>query len=536
MARVDVNYRFFDALSIVDGSMTENLTITKKPSVISRRSLLHSGHVGSELFSVANEKHRSRSEQGYESYLNEIFPGITNPVLDSLSTVNGFNRNAYLNRIASVSPFINVHALNLRMEIEKVMATIGTATQMEDVEKHAASISAKYEGFRFLCEIAASDQYVEVLRTWVHDNPKQIPEMIVHNLTFDQYSIAIEACITIAYLVRRLHFNLLESMDLIIAAMVRMIAIAMVPLESYVASHHQATEKHADLEMVRNRTIPFHFVKFQPSFSEIYHRLVCVLYFSIADILFNVPCPKLIHFFECRIFRRKEMTRTILFNILHSVTINLPELRFEAERLSNLATEQPRELFQAINTQTPAGNFNASVWDDLPANMYIELMRVYNDQNAINNELITSMFTLLKVHAPIKLPIFEDVALATLKLFVQQNKQQEHIPITNVIDMKGNSTFPSISKKTSASKPSENPPSEMKFELKLPPIDNFTLALKDDEEEDEEEEEGGDAFDDYDDSYESKDREPIFDGEITRGSILPEKLPKFIAMPSADRH
>nr|VZI11096.1 unnamed protein product [Spirometra erinaceieuropaei] len=345
----------------------------------------------------------------YDQFLRGLSSSVTNPVLDSLASVNGLPRSAFLYRFAAVSPFTTSRKLAMASYLEGLISVLAEKTEEGREGSRPPSTSCeKYDALRQLREIAASDNYSVQMSNYLKAHPGEINRMIIHILDFNHTEVAIEACFTIAFLARRFHFELYEGMDSLIAALVRTMAVGMVPLESYVTLYREEADRHKDREMLSSRPLPFYFQRMRVEFSECQHRLVGVIYYTIADLLYSLPWPKLILFFECRVFRRKEMTRSLLFEILASICMNLRELRSEADRLSKITPLPPAETAAA-----------ARLWDDLPANMYLELLRACNDKNPKNSVLIEGMMSILRASAPVKLPIFEEDALRVFEYYFQ---------------------------------------------------------------------------------------------------------------------
>ncbi|VDN33211.1 unnamed protein product [Dibothriocephalus latus] len=281
----------------------------------------------------------------YDKFLRELSHSVTNPLLDSLPSVNGIPRNAFLYRFAAVSPFTTTRKLNMSSYLDGLISLLSEATEEgRESSRPPATSCEKYDALRQLREIAASEKYSAQIYS----------------------EIVIEACFTIAFLARRFHFELYDEMDSLIGALVRMVAVGMVPLENHVTLYREEADRHKDREMVSSRPLAFHFPRMRVKFAESQQRMVGIFYYTIADLLYSLPWPKLILFFECRIFRRKEMTRSLLFGILTSICMNLRELRSETDRLSKITP-----LPEADSAAT------ARLWEDLPANMYLELLRAY---------------------------------------------------------------------------------------------------------------------------------------------------------------
>ncbi|VDL95215.1 unnamed protein product [Schistocephalus solidus] len=361
------------------------------------------------VLAEATKCNAAQGKAKYEKFLRDLSARVTNPVLDSLPSVNGIPRSAFLYRFAAVSPFITSRKLNMASYLDSLINLLAeTVEEGREASKTPSTSCEKYDALRQLREIAASDTYSVQMSDYIRSHPGEINRMIIHILDFSHTEVAIEACFTIAFLARRFHFELYDEMDSLIAALVRMVAVGMVPLENYVTLYREEADRHKDREMVSSRALPFYFQRMPVEFSECQHRMVGMLYYTIADLLFSLPWPKLILFFECRIFRRKEMTRTLLFDILASLCMNLRELRNEADRLSKITP--PPQAESAVT---------AGLWDDLPANMYLELLRACNDKNPKNSALIEGMMSILRASAPVKLPIFEEDALRVFEYYFQ---------------------------------------------------------------------------------------------------------------------
>ncbi|VDQ00819.1 unnamed protein product [Trichobilharzia regenti] len=239
-------------------------------------------------------------------------------------------------------------------------------------------------------------------------------ECIASTLSTEHRDLIQEACYTVAYLARVYRFKMYDKIEVVIATLVRTLAVLLLPWENYVEQYREAKERHNDMELARGRSILFHYPQMQCSFSEASHRVIGCIYYTLGDLIFSLPSPKLICFFECRIFRRKEMTRTLLFTILHVIILNLSELRSEAEKLSS---EEG-----TISVTEPSGGkkyqiHSEAMWNELPANLYSDIIRVYNDRNRTNKVMITEIMAMLRAEAPEKLPLFEEATLKALELY-----------------------------------------------------------------------------------------------------------------------
>ncbi|VDN14747.1 unnamed protein product [Dibothriocephalus latus] len=341
---------------------------------------------------------------------------------------------------------------------------------------------------RELCELANSQRFFPPMREWMEKHSTRFNNLLVTCLTAEQPEVAQEACLAFAYLARKFNNAMQGGMDNVINSLIRLLAVLMVPRDNQISVYRKALEQHADLQMIRATPQPFHFPRQSYDFTDVHHQLISCVYYTIADLLYNIPSPSLLVFFECRIFRRREMTRTLLFRILNSISQNISDLREHAESLEK--PMPPKEDEAAFTAETARRAKIAEVWDRLPGRMYTEILRAYHDYNAMNKELILEIMEFLRASSRIKLAIFDEETIRALELYTGHTAEGH---ANETMKIKRPSKRISVSEKPQ----------------------NLELNLADDD------------LDEYEEDESRFDSEPDNDPQTWRPSVVPDKLPSF---------
>ncbi|KAA3679278.1 uncharacterized protein DEA37_0001006 [Paragonimus westermani] len=380
--------------------------------------------VSGTILKEAEEKYHKRAKDMFKSYLKKQSATLNNIILENLPSINGLPLSAFLSRMQGFTPLTRHGLSPVGKIIEQEVAKLMDTTQLSEDGTTSLKVSShdKIQAIRTLCKLAVEPRDYEKMAEWLTHNAALLNEAVATSMSTDSRDLIQELCIGIAYLARKFRFSLYDKLELVIAALVRAMAIALIPWESYVEQFREAKEHHNDLELARGRQIIFHHPRIEYQFHEVNHRVLGCIYYTLGDLLFSCPSPKLIHFFECRIFRRKEMTRNLLFTILHVVVINLAEIQAEAERLVNLDRQPSSVSVPASRSMTPLMSrrgkiYSETLWHELPANLYSDIIRVYNDRNRANKILINEIMVMLRTHAPDKLPLFEEATLKALEMY-----------------------------------------------------------------------------------------------------------------------
>ncbi|KAA0183503.1 hypothetical protein FBUS_00708 [Fasciolopsis buskii] len=378
--------------------------------------------VPAKIIQEATERYHKRAKEQLRSFLVNKYKDLTNVILENLPSINGLPLSAFLNRMRGVIPLGLQTPTSLNRLLDGELELISSGNKQDPAAETNITHEDKIQAVRIFCRAAADPNNLEVYSKWLGLNAAILNEALANCLGTEHRDLTQETCFTIAYLARKFHFQMTTKLDLVIGALVRAMATTLIPWESYVEQYRDAKERHNDIELARGRNIAFHHPRMEYQFSEVNHRVLGCIYYTLGDLLFNCPMPKLIHFFECRIFRRREMTRNLLFTILHVVVINLNELKSEAERLATLAKQLSSENLPSLDGAGPLTSrrgklYSETMWNDLPANLYSDIIRVYNDRNRANKMFINEIMALLRAHAPEKLPIFEEATLKALELY-----------------------------------------------------------------------------------------------------------------------
>ncbi|VDM31546.1 unnamed protein product [Hydatigera taeniaeformis] len=398
-----------------------------------------------DIMLKAKERSMARSKEGLRDFCLSLEQPQMHSVLDCLPCVVGLPRNVFLNRLASIGECVSKCRKVATVSI--IETNIDAISDFID-EGAAASISKRVEtvkrveALRQLCELANTPRRLKDFDEWVKHHTTQLHNALIFCLNAENPVIVEEASLTIAFLARKLHFSLLKAAETLITAMVTAIAVAMAPTESHVEQMRKALDFHAEMEISKGRTLDFHFPRLNYEFVEPKFRPIGYVYYAIADFLYNVPHPFLIHYFQCRILRRKEMTRKHLFKILFALIENMGELEEFAkkhcprvEKPKPQIVEKPPPNTGIFKPTTPSSGFpkQSSVrqgatdeaegesetwiykpevyrreqWETLPSKLYVEMLRAYHDRNAENRNIIANIMAVLRSIAHVKLPALD---------------------------------------------------------------------------------------------------------------------------------
>lgn len=415
-----------------------------KEVLISKECRPSHSHIDPKLLNEAKRLQALKSKQEFKSFVDGVLEKGTNPLLNSLITVSGCTRDVFLQRLTAQAEFEHVTNKTLDTIIQETISELSNLSKTENDYVFGPTKPTncrRYDLFRVLCEIASTSEHRPIFVEWCRNNSGSLCEMIVENLSLENPGVSIEACVCIASLARILRYSLFKGIELVIAAMIRIISIAMLPLESHISAFRAAQEVFTDAQILSTKPLTFHFAPLSLNFQECKFKLIGFCYFTTADLIWSIPHPKIIHFFQCRILRRKEITRLHLLQILASVVECLPELRREAAKVTaEYAPEPEKQFLDEHNTL-----YDQDSWKNLPVTMYAELLRIYNDPNMRNEGLIRGMLPVLKAHSGVNLPISKKEVLKTLgdlsqwqkvhKLGLEKNKEAVHVKV-NVVNPK----------------------------------------------------------------------------------------------------
>lgn len=380
--------------------------------------------IPNEILQEAEARHYKRSKEAFRNFMEKKCASSNNVILDNLPSINGLPLSAFLRRMHGFEPLTRHGLIPVHKILEEEVAKLMDTTYVSENGTSTPSVSSqdKLMAIRTLCKLSVDPKDYEKMAEWLVHNAGLLNEAIAASLSSECRDLLQELCVGIAFLARQFRFQLYDKLELVIAALVRAMAIALIPWESYVENFRDAKERHNDLELARGRQFIFHHPRMEYQFHETNHRVLGYIYYTLGDLLFSCPSPKLIHFFECRIFRRKEMTRNLLFIILHVVVINLPEIQSEAEELFNVGRQPSSVSVVPDRSLTPLMSrrgkiYSEAMWNELPANLYADIIRVYNDRNRANKVLINEIMAILRSQAPDKVPLFEEATLKALEMY-----------------------------------------------------------------------------------------------------------------------
>lgn len=369
--------------------------------------------VAGSMEKMAAQKARQAAEKKFHKFLAKVHVDHGNVVLESLACAIGMPVYVFIRRMASCEPFTtNDSDFSIYSFIENNLDCLDDYQGDDEtqIDKPKMEPVLKFKSLKNLCMLAQSKNTFNQMKFWVQKNAGRLNTILIGCVDVEDRALSMEACYTIAFLARKFNFHMMKGLQIVIAGLVRALAICMILEETNTEIYRVALDRHTDLTTAKGRALPFHPPIFAYRFEDVHHQLIACIYYTLADILFSVPHPSLLHFYACRIFRRKEMTRTMLFHIMEAVTDNLPDMEIEAKRLCNQFDEKKddTELLEM---------YQSNEWHNLPELVYTNLLRVYIDLNVVNKQLITNILNMLRTYAPKRLAIFEDDVLRALTVY-----------------------------------------------------------------------------------------------------------------------
>ncbi|VEL34494.1 unnamed protein product [Protopolystoma xenopodis] len=365
-----------------------------------------------ETFVEARKRCIARSQAKVTGFLNDLTSSTSNCVLDSLPKTICYPLQNFLIRLLPGEQLGRFKEANIEQALMERLSCL-----LDPLTQHDTSVRTKgvrVDILTFFRRAIQEAEHTEAVTGFIARNVESFNRSISFCLNSESREVIEEACYTLCVVARILRFQMVPGLEELMAGLIRVVALLMVPWETYVEGYREAKERHTDLEIARAQTLPFHFPRVEFLYHEVGHRTLAVLYYTLADLLFACPSPRLLNFFECRIFRRKEMTRHLLFNILRAVVINLTDLQEEAEAL------QQKQAGRQDGQVSSSGRHRASStkqWRRLPAYMYADCLRVFHDRNKANKSLIVDILSGLRNLAPERLPRYEDAILKAMEAF-----------------------------------------------------------------------------------------------------------------------
>nr|CDS29819.1 conserved hypothetical protein [Hymenolepis microstoma] len=385
-----------------------------------------------DIVNSANTQAKKHTKATFAAFLQNLEQPLIHPVLRSLSSVAGLPCSTFLCRLTAISEYNSgTHKVNTVAIIKENLTILAdpdiqSPSKMVNSEKHISAL-------RQLSELANTVGYAQDFEEWSMNNATELHDALISCLNSENPLIIEETAVTISFLARNLHFALLRSAETLITAMVAALAVAMTPTENHTESYRKAVELHKEFLVTKSTQLTFHYPRQDYDFYEPRFRVIGYIYYALADFLCNVPHPFLIHYFQCRILRRKEVTRTHLFRIIYAIVKNLTELEEFAKnicpRLEKAqdksdgqtlpvnrtvnevasSTFQPRTT-EKNNTESPENStselefYQRDQWSSLPSKLYLEMLRISQEGNQENVNLISNIMAELQSISPIKLP------------------------------------------------------------------------------------------------------------------------------------
>ncbi|KAL5967277.1 hypothetical protein TSMEX_004965 [Taenia solium] len=270
------------------------------------------------------------------------------------------------------------------------------------------NILEKVESLHTLRRVAATESLIAQFIQWMKTNSERLNDALASCLILDCQELAQECCFTIAFLARRLHFSMRGGVEILIDTLIRLMARALIPREKNITAYREARQLHEERQRLKKSLAIFHPPPLNYNYCEIYHHLIGVIYYTLADLLYSIPLPELIRFFTFRIFRRREIARLLLFKILDSVVSNLSEIQEEA---GNLAAETGvLEMY------------DDNIWRLLPSVLYMDVLRAFSEINIANREYPNTVLNILRAQATQKYPLMDEKTVANVENYWRQNQ------------------------------------------------------------------------------------------------------------------
>ncbi|VDM25137.1 unnamed protein product [Hydatigera taeniaeformis] len=325
-----------------------------------------------------------------------------NSVLEHLASVDGISLSAFVSRVLYVSsPMKTDPTLTEKILSETIKCVTYTAPCDNE-----SNFLEKVESLHTLCKVAATESLIIPFIEWMKTNSERLNDALASCLIVDCQELAQECCFTIAFLARRLHFSMRGGVEVLIDTLIRLMARALLPREKNVTAYRDAQRLHEERDRLKKSLTIFHPPPLKYNYYEVYHRLIGIIYYTLADLLYSIPLPELVRFFTFRIFRRREIARLLLFQILDSVTGNISEIREEAE---NLASKTEKSEM-----------YDENIWRLLPSILYLDILRAYSEINIVDREYPNTILNILRAQATQKYPLMDEKTLANVEQYWEQ--------------------------------------------------------------------------------------------------------------------
>lgn len=359
-----------------------------------------------------------------QEYLHNKYSNISNIILDNLPVINsGLSINEYLCRMMGWNLDFreppNKQAMMIKLEqlCNKLMTVQSNQTSKLSIDDIKEDVFNKQiQKLRFICQLALNGRTNNHFVEWLNAKKSNVILLnealnsCLKNFNFvlqNKKDFLAETCYTIGVLARTFRLQIKYKIHLVLNSLIYLLAKLMNPYEQYTKQYREAI----DNRNLKNRhytwtSSSLNLAQFRWNFNQNAHRLIGCIYFTLADLIHSCPIPNLIVLLARRSFKRKEMCRHLLFNILYTIVLKYDKLKEEAELLSKSKSVQAN----------PISNTNQQNWNNLPGNLYMNLLRVYNESNHINKYLILEMLSMLKSQAWEKLPTFEESPYGTIDM------------------------------------------------------------------------------------------------------------------------
>ncbi|KAL5106193.1 hypothetical protein TcWFU_004715 [Taenia crassiceps] len=328
----------------------------------------------------------------------------TNSVAEHLASIDGIPLSAFLSRVWSVSAFTKTDTLFTDKVLNETLKRVACdAPCGKDI-----NVLEKVESLHTLRKVAVTESLIAQFMQWMKTNSEKLNDALASCLIMDCQELAQECCFTTAFLARRLHFSMREGVEVLIDTLIRLMARALIPREKNITAYREARQIHEERERLKESLAIFHPQPLNYSYCEISHRLIGVIYYTLADLLYNIPLPELIRFFTFRIFHRREMTRLLLFKILDSVAGNLSEIQEQAENLAAKAG--------VLET------YDENAWRLLPSVLYMDILKAFSEINIASREYPNAVLNMLRAQATQKYPLMDEKTVVNVESYWQRSQ------------------------------------------------------------------------------------------------------------------
>ncbi|VDD74490.1 unnamed protein product [Mesocestoides corti] len=347
----------------------------------------------------ARQVHSIKARSDFRAFTKRVQKQANNAILDHLWSVDGFPLSAFLSRVGLVPKFTSSRQESTFKLIEEALHKLNgdlTNGRKTTLTEKAGCLST-------LCKLAATEEMDREFSDWMRYNSARLNGAVSTCLILECQDVAQEACFALAYLARKFHFLMKPGIGNVFESLMHLMDRAMSPRQRNFDAFWEAKRRHEDGQVYKILRTTFHPPPPRYCYSEIYYRLVGVIYYTVADLLYNIPHPDLINFFVSRISRHHDLTRQLFFQILDAVVINLSEMQEEAQNFDTLSTDDPQDEM-----------YNENLWRQLPILLYINVLKTSNETYIVDSEVPDTILNILGSKLTRMNPFFDEKILQML--------------------------------------------------------------------------------------------------------------------------